>query len=136
VSSEPRNVQRIEAVDDGGHSISRRKLSIEAPHNGNPIKSNEPERNRAVRSHKQSVGYWWAIFVGLVMIILGLPVLGGGVWLLTLGGTWYYSVAGVGLIASGILIARRQMAGVWLYLATWLVTICWAYSEVQFNGWP
>lgn len=98
-------------------------------------KSQEAVENRSLTSLGRGLGYWWAVGLGAVMVILGLPIVAGGIWLLTLGGTWYYLVAGVGLIASGILIVRHQMVGVWLYVVTWLLTIIWAYSEVQFNGW-
>lgn len=98
-------------------------------------RSHEPVADGSLTSLKRGFGYWWAIGLGAAMVILGLPIVAGGIWLMALGGTSYYVVAGIGLIASGVLIARHQMAGIWIYLATWLITICWAYSEVQFNGW-
>ena len=80
-------------------------------------------------------GFWWCAVLGFVLILLGLGLGVGGAWLLTLGGTWYYLAAGVGLLISGALIARRNSLGAWIYVLTWLVTVVWAYSEVGFDGW-
>jgi quinoprotein glucose dehydrogenase len=39
------------------------------------------------------------------------------------------------LLASGILLFRRNAAGIWLYALTWLATLIWAYWEVGIDGW-
>lgn len=79
---------------------------------------------------------WWAIAVGSALVVLGLLLLGGGAWLIALGGSWYYIFAGAGLIASGWLLLRRQYVGVFVYLAVWLLTMIWAVWEVGFQLWP
>lgn len=95
-------------------------------------KGSERRRGPSVR---RGAGYWWAAILGAILVIFGLIIGGGGAWLLTLGGTWYYLVAGIGLIVSGGLIMRHDRWGVWIYVATWLMTVIWAYSEVGFDGW-
>ena len=75
------------------------------------------------------------MILGCVLVILGLIIAAGGIWLMALGGSWYYVIAGLGLTGSGILMLRQRVESVWVYLAIWLVTLIWAYAEVGLNGW-
>lgn len=75
------------------------------------------------------------LVTGIVVFLLGLGIGGLGAWLVALGGTPYYLVAGIVLVISGILLARGQAAGVWLYAAILVGTIVWALSEVGLDGW-
>lgn len=48
---------------------------------------------------------------GEAVVLLGLFFAGAGLWLAVLEGTWYYAIAGLGLIATGVLlIAGRRLA--------------------------
>lgn len=80
-------------------------------------------------------GYWAVIVLALVMALFGIPILVGGVWLITLGGSWYYALAGLGLLASAWFLFRHEMLGVWIYLATFAGTVIWALWERGFDGW-
>jgi quinoprotein glucose dehydrogenase len=70
-----------------------------------------------------------------VLVLCGVVIAGGGFWLMTLGGSWYYAIAGVGLIASGVFLIRQERLGVWIYAATWVFTLLWSFWEVGFDGW-
>ncbi len=94
----------------------------------------EPHTNFS-SAHQSRVGYWWTVAFGAVLAILGLLIGAGGAWLLALGGSWYYLVAGTGLIVAGVLMIRRDMNSVWVYAATWLFTLVWAYWEAGTNVW-
>jgi len=72
---------------------------------------------------------------GFVVAILGLALALGGVWLVALGGSAYYLVAGAGVCATGILLARGSGAALWLYAIVLLGTIVWAVAEVGLVGW-
>lgn len=78
---------------------------------------------------------WPVRLLGWVCILLGLPLLVGGVWLIALGGSWYYGPAGLGLIVTGVLLNRGAMTAVWLYLVIWLATAAWAWWEVGDDWW-
>ncbi|MCR5876232.1 PQQ-binding-like beta-propeller repeat protein [Phenylobacterium sp. J426] len=52
-----------------------------------------------------------------------------------LGGSAYYVLAGLGLLASGVLLMRRRLLGVWLYVAVYILTLAWAAWEVGLDGW-
>jgi quinate dehydrogenase (quinone) len=73
---------------------------------------------------------------GVALILIGLPLVWGGVQLVRLGGSLYYLVAGIGLIASGILIVRRRLAGAALYAVLFAATIVWALAEAGLDFWP
>lgn len=77
----------------------------------------------------------WPRIVALILILLGLPLVIGGVQLITLGGSWYYAVAGTLLVLAGGLIWAGRMSGVWIYALTFLGTLAWAFWESGLDGW-
>lgn len=46
----------------------------------------------------------------------------------------FFLFAGIGLIASGALLAKRHVAGVWTYMAVFLATLTWSLHEVGLGG--
>lgn len=77
----------------------------------------------------------WTMIVGAVLLLFGIPILAGGVWLISLGGSWYYAPAGLALVLSGYHMMRGHIGGAQLYVLTWVATLIWAYWEVGFDGW-
>jgi quinoprotein glucose dehydrogenase len=73
--------------------------------------------------------------LALIMVLFGLPIMAGGIWLLSLGGSFYYAIAGFGLLASAFFLFRHSIAGVWIYLATFAFTLVWAIWESGLNDW-
>lgn len=71
----------------------------------------------------------------LVMLVLGLLMAIGGICLALLGGSWYYLIAGFGLLVSGVLVYARHRAALWLYAALLLGTLVWTFYEVRFDWW-
>lgn len=80
-------------------------------------------------------GGWLLMIYAVIMVILGLPLLIGGAYLVYLGGSVYYVIAGIGLIVAGVLLFRGRMAGFWIYTLTFILTIVWGFAEVGLNGW-
>jgi quinoprotein glucose dehydrogenase len=77
-----------------------------------------------------------AIVTGVVVGLVGLALLAGGGWLVALGGSLFYLLAGIGLlIAAGLLIARRR-AALWVYAAVLIGTLGWSVAEIGFDWWP
>ncbi|RAI03385.1 glucose dehydrogenase [Acuticoccus sediminis] len=89
----------------------------------------------ASEPHSRPRGHWATTILAVVVALLGLPLLGLGAWLIVLGGSWYYGLAGLGLIIVAVLLAQRSMAAIWLYLLVWLGTLGWAYWEVGTDWW-
>nr|WP_235865423.1 glucose dehydrogenase [Alloyangia mangrovi] len=85
-------------------------------------------------SRPSSVG-WCVKLLGWVCVLLGLVLLAGGLWLIFLGGSWYYALAGLGLILTGTLLNRGSMMALWLYLLVWTGTLGWAWWESGSDWW-
>lgn len=75
-----------------------------------------------------------AVF-GVILALVGLVLVLGGVRLVSLGGSWYYLVAGLATVASGVLLFRRKPTGGWLYLLVVIGTVIWSLAEVGTSFW-
>ncbi|TBU92715.1 glucose/quinate/shikimate family membrane-bound PQQ-dependent dehydrogenase [Phytopseudomonas dryadis] len=76
------------------------------------------------------------LIVGVLIALAGLALVVGGGYLATLGGSWYFLIMGVAVLASGALIARRKTQGAWLFAAALLGTLVWALADVGLVFWP
>lgn len=70
-----------------------------------------------------------------VLVLIGLVVASGGLWLLTLGGSPYYLFAGIAVAGAGVLLARGDRRGAWVYAAFLVVSLVWALWESGLDGW-
>ncbi|WP_420094456.1 membrane-bound PQQ-dependent dehydrogenase, glucose/quinate/shikimate family [Pseudomonas cichorii] len=76
------------------------------------------------------------IILGLLIAVFGLAMLAGGIRLVSLGGSWYFALAGGGIIVSGVLIVLRRPIGLTLYLLVFAATVAWAIWDAGFAFWP
>ncbi|MGH6949026.1 MAG: glucose/quinate/shikimate family membrane-bound PQQ-dependent dehydrogenase [Kiloniellales bacterium] len=76
-----------------------------------------------------------AVVTGAVVALLGLALAVGGVWLIALGGSWFYLAAALGFVATGALLILRRAAALWVYALVVLGTLVWATVEVGFDWW-
>ena len=65
----------------------------------------------------------------------GLYLLAGGAWLVALGGSWYYPVAGLVMLGVTVMLFRGKRSALWLYAALLLATMIWGVWEVGFDFW-
>src|SRR5690606_39112942 len=70
----------------------------------------------------------FAAFCALYLLI-------GGVWLVAIGGSWYYPIAGLVMVGVTVLLLRRKRSALWLYAALLLATMIWGVWEVGFDFW-
>lgn len=73
--------------------------------------------------------------LAVAIALLGAIFVAGGAWLLSLGGSPYYLIAGVLLLASAVLLWRGRAAGAWCF---WLVlagTFFWTWWESGADYW-
>src|ERR1039457_1198547 len=68
------------------------------------------------------------IFAVLV-VLMGLGLVLGGIYLAMLGGSLYYVSAGLAYLIAGILLLRRRSRGVWWLVLIAVLTIPWALWE-------
>jgi len=73
--------------------------------------------------------------LSLVLMLLGLVLGGLGAWLATLGGSWYYVLAGVGLLVAGVLLWGNRRAGALWFGAVFVGTLLWTGWESGSDYW-
>jgi len=66
---------------------------------------------------------------------LGATLVVGGADLLRLGGSPYYLIAGLAVLATAVQIARRRASAVWIYAGFCVGTLVWALIEVGADTW-
>jgi quinoprotein glucose dehydrogenase len=71
----------------------------------------------------------------LCLLVVGLPLCGGGAWLLFLGGSPYYVLAGLATLLSAIFTWKGDRRGAAIYAGLLVATIVWAIWEAGFDGW-
>src|SRR5687768_11256054 len=71
----------------------------------------------------------------VILILIGLVLAIGGVQLVSLGGSFYYVLAGFTLLASGVLLWRRDRRGSLLYGVLLIATLLWSLYEVGTDLW-
>lgn len=73
--------------------------------------------------------------LGILIAVLGGVLSFAGVYLLVIGGASpYFLVAGIGIAASGVLIAAGKRVGMYLYFATFGVMFIWSLIETEGNA--
>lgn len=81
----------------------------------------------------RSVTAW---ILGLLLVLIGLALGLAGLWLVRLGGSWYYVPAGTALLLTGVLLLLRRPAALWTYAALVLATLAWSLWETGLDWWP
>jgi quinoprotein glucose dehydrogenase len=74
--------------------------------------------------------------LAVVLALAGLALLGGGAWLLGLGGSWYYAAAGLVLLIDAWLLWNGRASALWLFAALLAATLAWALWESGLDWWP
>lgn len=89
----------------------------------------EPKEETGTERH------WLLWIFGAVVALFGLAMTGGGLWLVTLDGSWYYLLAGIGLVLAGIELMRGRIAGAWWFAAVFAATLLWTIWEAGLDYW-
>ncbi|MEO7277170.1 MAG: PQQ-binding-like beta-propeller repeat protein [Sphingomicrobium sp.] len=78
---------------------------------------------------------WLATLLALVIALIGLLLAVGGAWLLVLGGSPYYVLAGLLLLGSAWFLARGRLLGGWMYIGVFALSAAWGFAESRGNAW-
>ncbi|QKJ86698.1 membrane-bound PQQ-dependent dehydrogenase [Paramixta manurensis] len=76
-----------------------------------------------------------SVILAIVLILFGLAIGAGGAWLVTLGGSWYYLLAGLGCVISGVLLLMRRGSAVYWFALVFIGTLIWAIWESGLDYW-
>src|ERR1700733_4234411 len=71
----------------------------------------------------------------LLLCVTGLGMALPGLYLLLLGGSPYYAIAGPLILVSAWLVLRRRSAGIVLFWLVFAATLVWSLWEVGPDGW-
>jgi len=77
----------------------------------------------------------FAKILGVLILTLGIPQVLGGVYLLNLGGSFFYAINGVGLVIAGLYILRGKSLGALVYALVFLLTVVWSFVEADGSAW-
>jgi len=80
-------------------------------------------------------GRLFPLVMAIIVGLLGLWLTGFGAYLAALGGSLYYVLAGIGLIATAVLLFRRNAAALIVYAVVLAGTLIWAIAEVGLDFW-
>ena len=78
---------------------------------------------------------WPLLVLGMVVALIGLVLATGGAYLASLGGSWYYVLAGIGLVVSGVQLMRGRLSGAWWFAAVFVGTLAWTIWESGLTYW-
>ena len=93
------------------------------------------DTNNANTDARRDRGSIASIIVAIVLALIGIVLTIGGIWLAVLGGSIYYLIAGVALLASAWLLFRGRVLGGWIYVALFILSAIWGFFESRGNAW-
>ncbi|MBP2170772.1 quinate dehydrogenase (quinone) [Erwinia toletana] len=76
------------------------------------------------------------IILAIIVAAVGLFMLAGGIYLISLGGSWYFAPAGLVIAIAGILLGLRRPTGAALYLIALAASVVWSIWDVGLIFWP
>ncbi|MEO8454878.1 MAG: membrane-bound PQQ-dependent dehydrogenase, glucose/quinate/shikimate family [Sphingomicrobium sp.] len=78
---------------------------------------------------------WAAVALSVVMALIGLVLTVGGAWLVLVGGSVYYLIAGIALLASAWFLFNGSLLGGWIYIGLFALSAIWGFAESRGNAW-
>lgn len=78
---------------------------------------------------------WGVAALSVLLALIGVTLLLGGLYLAAVGGSWYYFIAGGGLIGAAFYLGQMRTLGAWIYIGVFVFTLLWSLWEVGLNGW-
>ena len=76
------------------------------------------------------------VVLAIVILLLGVCLAVGGVWLIVLGGSWGNCIlAAIGFLGAGALLLQRRPLALAVYALVVACTLVWAVHEVGFDWW-
>ncbi|MTD28554.1 glucose/quinate/shikimate family membrane-bound PQQ-dependent dehydrogenase [Erwinia sorbitola] len=78
----------------------------------------------------------WCFLLGLILLATGLYFVIGGGKLVSLGGSWYFVIAGIFTVLSAIQFFRRRASAVVIFALVFVGSAIWAVLDAGIDFWP
>ena len=78
---------------------------------------------------------WPARLTSLLLALIGIVLTLGGAWLVVLGGSPYFLIAGIALLASAWFLFQGLLLGGWIYVGLFILSAVWGFAESRGNAW-
>jgi quinoprotein glucose dehydrogenase len=88
-----------------------------------------------MNTHESAPARWGRRLLALVLGVFGLFMVIGGVQLISLGGNWYYAIAGLLSLASAIALGRRRPSASLWFGILFVLTLLWTIWEAGMDYW-
>lgn len=75
-------------------------------------------------------------FSAVLLLLFGLILAVGGAYLVWLGGSGYYLIAGLAFALSAVYLLQKRSRGLTLFAITLVATYVWALWESGYDWWP
>ncbi|MCD9085155.1 membrane-bound PQQ-dependent dehydrogenase, glucose/quinate/shikimate family [Stenotrophomonas sp. SY1] len=75
------------------------------------------------------------LLLALILLLTGLTLAAGGTRLMTMGGSWYYLLAGLAYLLLAVLVLRRHRLTAWFSLVVFTATVFWALFDAPRLGY-
>ena len=77
----------------------------------------------------------WCFLLGLILLATGLYFVIGGGKLASLGGSWYFVIAGILIVISAVQFFRRKSSAVLIFALVFIGTLIWAVQDAGLDFW-
>ncbi|GAA5007995.1 glucose/quinate/shikimate family membrane-bound PQQ-dependent dehydrogenase [Acinetobacter puyangensis] len=78
----------------------------------------------------------WCFILGLALLLTGAFYVIGGGKLVSLGGSWYFLLAGLFTLASAFFIFKKKALGVLIFTLVFAATLIWSLLDAGWEFWP
>jgi quinoprotein glucose dehydrogenase len=78
---------------------------------------------------------WPAVVLAFILALSAIILVVGGAWLLILGGSPFYLIAGIAMLASAWLLFRGRLLGGWIYVGLFILSAIWGFAESRGEAW-
>ena len=86
------------------------------------------------KQYQKTMAFAVRPFAVVLALLAGVMLWWGGE-LALLGGSIYYVLSGILLLASAVMLWRGRVLGAWLYALFWVATLAWSVWECGSDGW-